>query len=144
MKSTSLKTVGSLAASVGEVVATVEEEAMMSASMEVASSGGVQGSNTHVHDSMIVGLQKRIPDFEAMIREIDEAINTEPDFLNSKVHTQVPSQAKMGKDKCAGINADFSEDEGRQSQILKKVDDKVVTQISKMQPTNNKFVMGRA
>ena len=144
VKSTSFKTVGSLAASAGEVVATAEEEATKSASMEVTSSGGVQGSNTHVHDSMIAGLQKRIPDFEAMIREIDEAINTEPNFLNSKVHTQVPSQAKMGKDKCTGINADFSEDEGRQSQILKKVDDKVVTQIPKLQPTDNKFVMGRA
>ena len=144
VKSTSFKTVGSLAASAGEVVATAEEEATKSASMEVTSSGGVQGSNTHVHDSMIAGLQKRIPDFEAMIREIDEAINTEPDFLNSKVHTQVPSQAKMGKDKCAGINADFSENEGRQSQILEKVADKVVTQIPMLQPTDNKFVMGRA
>ena len=50
----------------------------------------------------------------------------------------------MGKDKCAGINADFSENEGRQSQILEKVADKVVTQIPMLQPTDNKFVMGRA
>ena len=143
-RSTSLKTVGSLTANAGKGAATVEEEAMKSASMEVTSRGGVQESDTHVHDSMTAGPQTRIPDFEAMIKEIDEAISTEPDFLNSKVHTQVPSQVKMGKDKCAGIYADFSEEEGRKSQILEKVANKVGTQIPKLQPTDNKFVMGRA
>ena len=141
---TSLKNVGSLAASADEAVVNAEEEATKLALMEAASSGGVQGCDKHVHDFVTAGPYKKIPDFEAMIRDIDEAINMEPDFLNSKVHIQVPSQARIGKDQCAGINADFSEDVGMQSQILRKVDGKVVTQISKMQPTDNKFVMGRA
>nr|POF12389.1 hypothetical protein CFP56_52681 [Quercus suber] len=78
-----------------------------------------------------------------MIKDIDEAINTEPDFLNSKVHVQIPLQAVTGEDQCAKINADISEDLGLQSQILRKVDGKVVTQISRMQPTDIKFEMGR-
>ena len=81
---TSLKNVGSLAASAGEAVANVEEEATKTASMEVASSGGVQGCDKHVHDSVTAGPHKKIPDFEAMIRDIDEAINTEPFFLIQK------------------------------------------------------------
>ena len=112
---TSLKNVGSLAASADEAVVNAEEEATKMALMEAASSGGVQGCDKHVHDFVTAGPHKKIPDFEAMTRDIDEAINMEPDFLNSKVHIQVPSQARIGKDQCAGINADFSEDVGMQS-----------------------------
>ena len=49
----------------------------------------------------------------------------------------------IGEDQCAGINADISEDVGLQSQILRKVVGKVVTQISRMQPTNIVFEMGQ-
>ena len=90
-ESTSLKNVDSLAisnkagiASAGAAVANVEEDATKTASMEVVSSGGVQGRDKHVHDSETAGPHKKIPDFEAMIRDIDKAINTGPDFFEFK------------------------------------------------------------
>lgn len=95
----------------------------------------------HVHGNVTVGPQKQILDFEAMIRDIDEASNADPDFLNIKVHNPDPSLAMIGKDLDIGNNIGITEDLGPHPQNLKKVEDNLSSRICRMSPMEVKFEM---
>jgi len=81
-------------------------------SMEVVSNDGAQMDDEHVLGTDTTSPQKQIPNFKVMIRDIDEAINTKPDFLNSKVHNLDSSLAMIGKDLHFGNNGGITEDLG--------------------------------
>lgn len=81
-------------------------------SMEVVSNSDAQMDDRHVFGIDTTSPQKQIPNFEAMIRDIDEAINTKPDFLNSKVHNLDSSLAMIGKDLHFRNNEGIIEDLG--------------------------------
>ena len=85
---------------------------MKPTSMEVVSNGDAQMDDRHMLGIDTTSPQKQIPNFEAMIRDIDEAINTEPDFLNSKVHNLDSSLAMIGKDLHFRNNGGITEDLG--------------------------------
>ena len=85
---------------------------MKPTSMEVVSNSNAQMDDRHVLGIDTTSSQKQIPNFEAMIRDIDEAINTEPDFLNSKVHNLDSSLAMIGKDLHFRNNGGITEDLG--------------------------------
>ena len=81
-------------------------------SMEVVRSGGAQMHDRHVHGNDTASPHKQILDFEAMIRDIDEAINTDPKFLNSKGHNLNPSVSMISNDLHIGNNTVMTEDLG--------------------------------
>ena len=85
------------------------------------------------------GTQNQFPDFEVMIKDIDDAINTKPIFSNSKVGNSESSLAMIGKDLHFGSNGSITKDLGSPIQILKKEEGKLTTQISKMPPTEVKL-----
>lgn len=111
--------------------------------MEVASDGGDQMEDGHVQETDTAGPQNKILDFEAMIRDIDEAINTELVFSNSKVCNSEASAAMNGKDLHFGNNGSITKDLGVSIRSLKKEDDSLTSQSSRMLPTNVKFEMGQ-
>uniref|UniRef100_A0A7N2MJG7 Uncharacterized protein n=1 Tax=Quercus lobata TaxID=97700 RepID=A0A7N2MJG7_QUELO len=96
-------------------------------SMEVGSNDDAQTRDRHVHGSDTTGPQKQIPNFLVIIRDIDEAINMDPEFSNSNVHNQDSSLAIIGNDQHVGINGDTTEDLGIHTQNLKKVEDNLPT-----------------
>nr|POE94015.1 hypothetical protein CFP56_35812 [Quercus suber] len=120
-----------------------EEDPSKTMSMEVVSSGGTQGRDRHVLDSEIVGPQKQILNFEARLMDFDEAINSELDFSKPNVQNPVHSLAMIGNYQNVGTNAGVTEDLGVYPQNLNKVEDKLTSQISMMNPTEFKFEVGR-
>lgn len=78
-----------------------------------------------------------------MIRDIGEAINTEPIFSNSKAGNSESSLAMVGKDLHFKNNGSITKDLGSPIHILKKEEDKLTTRISRMPPTAIKFEIGQ-
>ena len=60
-----------------------------SMTVEVSSSGGAQ-RDSHVNGTDTRDPRTKIPDFEARIKEIDEAINAEPAVLKSNISNPNP------------------------------------------------------
>lgn len=90
------------------------------------------------------GVQNQIPNFEAMIRDIDDAINTEPVFSNSKAGNSESLLAINDKDLHFGSNGSTIKDMGSPIQLLGKEEDKLTNENSRMSPMQVKFEMGRA
>uniref|UniRef100_A0A7N2LPZ3 DUF4283 domain-containing protein n=1 Tax=Quercus lobata TaxID=97700 RepID=A0A7N2LPZ3_QUELO len=95
------------------------EDPSKTMSMEVMSSGGTRGCDRHVLESGTVIPQKQIPDFEARLEDIDEAINSKPEISKPNVQNLVHSLAMIGKYQNVGINVGVTEDLGVYSQNLK-------------------------
>lgn len=79
---------------------------MATSSMEIGTSGGAQTHDGHVHGKNTAGPQEHIPDFEAMIRDIDDAINKDSVFSFSNTHKLDSSLAMIGNDQHVGIKGD--------------------------------------
>ena len=79
--------------------------------VDMRSSDSTQ-NESHVHGTNTMGPHTQIPDFEARIREIDEAINSDPAFLNSNSPNPDPSLTISGKKRHIGINVRLMEDLG--------------------------------
>ena len=74
-----------------------------SMTVEVSSSGGAQ-RDSHVNGTDTRDPRTKIPDFEARIKEIDEAINAEPAVLKSNISNPNPYLAISGKERNIGSN----------------------------------------
>lgn len=118
------------------------EDPSKTMSMEVVRSGGTQGRYRHVLDSGTAGPHKQISDFEARLRNINEAINLEPEISKPNVQNPVHSLAMIGKYQNVRINAGVMEDLGVFQHNLNKVEDKLTFQMSWMNPTEVKFEVG--
>nr|POF27332.1 hypothetical protein CFP56_14450 [Quercus suber] len=112
-------------------------------SMEVVRSGGSQMHDKHVHGNDTAGPQKQILNFKAMIRDIDEAINHDLEFLNSKGHNLNPSVAMISNDVHIENNTVMTKDLGSNPQNLKNVEDNLPTRISRESSTKVKFEVGQ-
>ena len=86
---------------------------------------------------------RRRTSFEAALKDIDDAINTDSGFLISNIHSLDPSLAMIGIDHHVGINGDITEDLGIQNNILETVEERLTPQISKLSPMVIKFEMGQ-
>ena len=75
-------------------------------SVDVRSSNDTQ-NESHVHGTNTMGPHTQIPDFEARIKEINEAINSDPTFLNSNIPNPDPSLTIPGKEQYIGSNGRF-------------------------------------
>ena len=102
-----------------------------------------QTRDSHAHDRNTTGPQEQIQEFEAALKDIDDAINTDFGFLISNTHSLDPSLAVIGIDHHVGINGDITEDLGIQNNILETVEERLTPQISKLSPTIIKFEMGK-
>ena len=118
------------------------EDPSKTMSMEVVSSSSTQGRDRHMLDFGTACPQKQIPDFEARLKDIDEAINSESEISKPNVQNPIHSLAMIGMYQNVGINAGVTEDLGMYSQNLNKVEDKLTFQISRMNPTEVKFEVG--
>ena len=102
-----------------------------------------QTRDSHAHDRNTTGPQEQIQEFEAALKDIDDAINTDFGFLISNTHSLDPSLAVIGIDHHVGINGDITEDLGIQNNILETVEERLTPQISKLSPMVIKFEMGQ-
>lgn len=112
-------------------------------SMEVVRSGSAQMHDRHMHGNDTASPHKQIPNFKAMIRDIDEAINTDLEFLNSKGHNLNPLVAMISNDLHFENNTVMIEDLGSNPQNLKNVEDNLPTRISRESSTEVKFEVGQ-
>lgn len=87
--------------------------------VEASSSGGAQ-KDSHVLGADIGGLLTKIPNFEARIREIDEAINVEPAVFKSNIPNPDPYLAISSKERLFGSNGSAMENLGSPLKFLEK------------------------
>ena len=109
---------------------------------EMSNDGG-QIEDGHVPETDTAGALNQILDFEAMIRDIDDAINTKPVFSNSKADNSESSVAIIGEDLNFRSNGSITKDLGSLVQILKKEEDELTSRNSRISPMEVKFEMGR-
>lgn len=91
--------------------------------MEEVRNGDDQMEDGHMSGTNTAGAQNQISDFEAMIRDIDEAINMEPVFSNSKAGNSESLLAIDGNDLHCGSNGSTIKDMGSSIQLLGKEED---------------------
>lgn len=95
-----------------------------------------------MYDSNTTRPQVQIRDFVVVLKNIDEAINTDSAVLISKVHILDSSLAMIGNDQLVGINGDIYESLGSQARFLEKVEPQLTSQTSILPPREFMFEMG--
>nr|POE99167.1 g-type lectin s-receptor-like serine/threonine-protein kinase [Quercus suber] len=95
--------------------------------MEEVSNGGDQMDDGHMFETDTTGAQDKISDFEAMIKNINDAINTEPSFSVSKAGNSKTSLALIDKDLHFGSNESITKDLGFPIQIRERLDKAMAT-----------------
>lgn len=116
---------------------------LSSAPLEMGSSDGAQTRDKRVHDRDMADPQVQISDFEAMIQDIDEAINTDSAVLISEAPVSESSPITPGNNQLVGINGDSTENLGSQDRILEKVEPQLTSQNSMILLKEFMFEMGR-
>ena len=116
----------------------VTESQPASMTMEVSSSDAAQ-RDSHVNGTDIGDPRTKIPDFEARIKEIDEAINAEPAVLKSNISNPNPYLAISGKERNIGSNGSTRKILGSPLKSPKKVIADLPSQIYKLSPREVKF-----
>lgn len=112
------------------------------ASRVVENSGDTRKCDEHVLGRNTAGPQEQIPDFKAMIKDIDDAINMDSVISISNTHNPDSSQLLAGNDQHVGINKDTTEVLGIKDGNWEKVEAKLASHLTKLAPTEVKFEMG--
>ena len=110
--------------------------------VEVSSNGGAQ-RDSHMHGTNTGGPHTKILDFEARIKEIDEAINAEPAILKSNISNPDPYLAISRKEHNIGSNGSTRKILGSPLKSPEKEIADLPPQISKLSPREVKFEVGR-
>uniref|UniRef100_A0A7N2M1C5 DUF4283 domain-containing protein n=1 Tax=Quercus lobata TaxID=97700 RepID=A0A7N2M1C5_QUELO len=124
--------------------ATDTGDSITTAPMVGGSNDGTKKRDKHVLGRNTTSPQEQIPDFEAMIKDIDDTINTEFVTLILNTHSPDSLQLLAGNDQYVEINGGTTEVLGNQEGNLEKMEAKLTSQLTRLSPTKVKFEMGWA
>lgn len=124
--------------------ATDTGDSITMAPMVGGSIDGTKKRDKHMLGRNTASPQEQIPDFEVMIKDIDDAINTESVTSILNTHSPDSLQLLAGNDQYVEINGGTTEVLGNQEGNLEKVEAKLTSQLTRLSPTKVKFEMGWA